>query len=1263
MKNKLLRLVPLIFFLSLIGLNAATINVPDSVSTLQAAVDSATAGDTIFIQGSYTHNGLLTTIDKDLTINGNNQSIDGGFDIEDGAEVTINNLTIENIPTSDLSGFSSKSSGSETIMVSVVNGTLNADGLILTHTQTTSGVKINLVGVNVTGNGTLNMTNSKLNLTNESLIYGIYGQSGGPTINVNNNTLIGEISATTIVGRNIHFIGHQIKSDNTYAHITNIDNTYDITFSEDDQRFFEVLLYADGSTLPDGDINTYIDGFLTTGEYARVYYTGSGYMVYGVENIIDVASPGDTLSLPAGTYSAFDIDSDSVTILGASGVYISNGSPAVTVNANDVTIDGMSFNFNSATDYAIKVSGDYYGIVVKNCNFLNTDGGGSDPGFGIDNETNTTGLYYVDATENNDWNDTGNKGPFQATSNPSGDGVTVTDYVIYEWDGLVNPIHSVSGVSVIPTFEWEKVGTSPAPNYKLVVSKNANLSSPIYTKEVGTDTTITIIDTVANFPLDNNFPYYWTVEVHDDNGFIFAPDTNYFYTVDGVNISVGNPGDGTDVYQYDPLQFSWYLSQAQGSLKFFLQVKDTNAAPGGYEWENFSDIEYDDIGNTYRSVNGLFGGTNYYWRVIAYHDNGAVSTGDFGWDDTIVKFSSNWEFTTKGGAVKAYPSWPIGGNTVWTLEPTFYWYTMQWEPSTEYTVLYSKSNSTTSSVLDTDVETISAGTNTYVNVGTTLDASTTYYWQIKSTYSGAENYSSVASFKTYDAPGLVATAATLTHPIGGIDVYSTSPTFYWYIEGYNSTGITYTVEVDDDNAFGSIDHTFSTTSMYVQGSGLTPGETYYWRVQAYDGTNTVPSANIGEFSVVGGAGSYPVASYPVSNATVWTNTPTLSWYMEGSTLGWDHYVVAWSTTNKLQADWKTQMIAGDSTASTGDMTETFYTFTSDLEYGETYYWAVAAYDVSASAYSSVGEGSFTVAGGNATVALTNPANNSTSVSKTPTFYWYVSNSSLGIDKYMVEYSKTELFTAFIDSVETTNTYASVSSSLEGGATYWWRVYVSYDAGATWNLASSKWQFTVDAGASAVMPLVGSPANGEPLNTSSPILSWYLPAQSESTLSYEVEVADNPEFANVEVYDNISQLNAQVSELEEGEYYWRVRSKADGSTSSYSNTGNFKVGDGVTSVEDEEMPLTYDIDQNYPNPFNPTTTINYAIPEANYVSIKIYNMLGQEVKTLVNKDVKAGRHTIEWRGENNYGQKVSSGTYIYRITAGEYTQAKKMILLK
>lgn len=103
-------------------------------------------------------------------------------------------------------------------------------------------------------------------------------------------------------------------------------------------------------------------------------------------------------------------------------------------------------------------------------------------------------------------------------------------------------------------------------------------------------------------------------------------------------------------------------------------------------------------------------------------------------------------------------------------------------------------------------------------------------------------------------------------------------------------------------------------------------------------------------------------------------------------------------------------------------------------------------------------------------------------------------------------------------------------------------------------------------------------------------------------------------------------------------------------------------DGVTSVE-EELPTKFEVTQNYPNPFNPSTTIKYSVPSATYVTIKVYNMLGQEVKTLVNKDVAPGRFSVTWNGDNNYGSKVSSGTYIYQIVAGDFVQAKKMILLK
>ena len=104
---------------------------------------------------------------------------------------------------------------------------------------------------------------------------------------------------------------------------------------------------------------------------------------------------------------------------------------------------------------------------------------------------------------------------------------------------------------------------------------------------------------------------------------------------------------------------------------------------------------------------------------------------------------------------------------------------------------------------------------------------------------------------------------------------------------------------------------------------------------------------------------------------------------------------------------------------------------------------------------------------------------------------------------------------------------------------------------------------------------------------------------------------------------------------------------------------------TTGVEDNNLviPNEFEVTQNYPNPFNPSTTIRYALPEASFVTLKIYNMLGQEVKTLVNEQKSAGTFNIQWRGDNDFGSKVSSGTYIYRVIAGAHIITKKMILLK
>jgi len=95
----------------------------------------------------------------------------------------------------------------------------------------------------------------------------------------------------------------------------------------------------------------------------------------------------------------------------------------------------------------------------------------------------------------------------------------------------------------------------------------------------------------------------------------------------------------------------------------------------------------------------------------------------------------------------------------------------------------------------------------------------------------------------------------------------------------------------------------------------------------------------------------------------------------------------------------------------------------------------------------------------------------------------------------------------------------------------------------------------------------------------------------------------------------------------------------------------------------EIPVDYSLSQNYPNPFNPTTSVNFSIPQDGFVTIKIFDMLGQEITTLFSGNAQKGNYTLNWNGKDSHGNSISSGSYIYRMTSGDYTQSKKMLLLK
>ena len=99
---------------------------------------------------------------------------------------------------------------------------------------------------------------------------------------------------------------------------------------------------------------------------------------------------------------------------------------------------------------------------------------------------------------------------------------------------------------------------------------------------------------------------------------------------------------------------------------------------------------------------------------------------------------------------------------------------------------------------------------------------------------------------------------------------------------------------------------------------------------------------------------------------------------------------------------------------------------------------------------------------------------------------------------------------------------------------------------------------------------------------------------------------------------------------------------------------------VTSVENNinRITLQFELTQNYPNPFNPGTIIQFRIPNFEFVNLKVYDVLGNEVTTLVNEDKPAGTYEITW-----YAEDLPSGVYFYQLSAGSYIQSKKMLLLK
>jgi hypothetical protein len=138
-----------------------------------------------------------------------------------------------------------------------------------------------------------------------------------------------------------------------------------------------------------------------------------------------------------------------------------------------------------------------------------------------------------------------------------------------------------------------------------------------------------------------------------------------------------------------------------------------------------------------------------------------------------------------------------------------------------------------------------------------------------------------------------------------------------------------------------------------------------------------------------------------------------------------------------------------------------------------------------------------------------------------------------------------------------------------------------------------------------------------------------------------------------------ELLFDATEIDTGDYYASIIIKSnDPVTPTVVVPIHMIVSTSVDVENDLNAPLVFNLEQNYPNPFNPSTTIKYTIPELSKVKLTLFNLLGEEVTTLVNEEKIAGNYSVEFNASA-----LPSGVYFYELRAGEYIAVKKMILLK
>ena len=695
---------------------------------------------------------------------------------------------------------------------------------------------------------------------------------------------------------------------------------------------------------------------------------------------------------------------------------------------------------------------------------------------------------------------------------------------------------------------------------------------------------------------------------------------------------VGNPTE----YR-NPPTLSWYMGTSDAGITYEIQcVVASDPWPADNIYAASSTTFY-----TLTSV--LTNGAQYKWRVRS--TNGVTKSG---WS-TSELFTMVVDNTNE--PVIPIASWPVENATVYVNPPTLNWYLGTDASGLTYEIQYVVS----SEQWPADNIYAASSTTSYT-LASGLISGVQYAWRVRSTdgvtksaWSTSELFTMVAN--TTSEPVI----PIASWPIGNPTVYNNPPTLNWYLE-IHAPGLSYEIQCIVSNESWPADNVFATSSSnsYTFTSGLTNGVQYAWRVRSTDGLTKSAWSTSELFTMVAnntGDPIVPITSWPIENATIYVNPPTLNWYLNAAATGLSYEIQCVVASDPMPADNVFETSSSNS-----------YTFTSGLTNGVQYAWRVRSTNgVTKSAWSTTAL--FTMVANNSddpVIPIASwPIGNTTEYTNPPTLSWYLNAYATGLSYEIQCVVASDPWPADNDFTTSSSHSYVLASGLTNGVQYMWRVRSTN--GSTKSAWSTTALFTMAAAYSPVQPIPASPANNVTLNTSSPELYWYLPTAA-SDQKYELSYSTSSDMSDAVSVNNIDALQYKLDNLSNGStYYWVVRSKkSDGSTSIASQKGVFKV-EGTTDVHDSKViniPDKFNLSQNYPNPFNPTTTIQFDVAKQEIVKLIVFNLLGEEVKTLVNSELIPGAYSVPFNASE-----LTSGIYIYRISSPSNTITKKMTLLK